>query len=125
MTVNEKLKEVLGWPAIIAACLVSIVAVLTFFGFSLKSPAEALTDTMAVHVVEERSYHDTQLESNQQLVGIIDSMTNSVQRLSEHVQHLEEKTDAAIRGECLENSIEQLQLQGLILECRRLGIDRR
>jgi hypothetical protein len=124
VTVNEKLKEVLGWPAIIAACLVSIVAVLTFFGFSLKSPAEALTDTMAFHVVEERAYHDAQLSRDQMLTVMMDSLARSMNRLSVHVEHLEVKQDAALRGECLENSREQLVLQGLILECRRLGVDR-
>lgn len=123
MSLNEKLKEVLGWPAIIAGCLISIAGILTFFGFSLKSPAEEINDTIAIHVVEEKGYHNFQLNNDQLLSQMLDSLRQAIGGLSQHVEHLEKKQDAALRGECLENPREQLSLQGLINECRRLGIE--
>lgn len=117
-----------GVPAALVAGFASIGAIITFFGFSLKTPASnvaEVVDLLGVHTVEERSYHEAQKMEAQNQQTRFDSLMKAVAMVSEHQQHLEALQEKALRGECLENSVEQLQLQGLILECRRLGIDRR
>ena len=41
-------------------------------------------------------------------------------------RHMEQQVlvEAIVRGECIENPIENLERQGLITKCRELGIER-
>ena len=128
---HNKLKELLGWPALIVTCLLSIAGILTFFGFSLKSPAESMDDQMQMHMFEERAFHSIQMFADTNISIKLDTafvvlmnMISDIAEVKEHIGHLEERQDKALRGECLENTHEQLVLQGLILDCRRLGVDR-
>lgn len=128
---NSKMKEVLGWPALIAAALVGMMTIFNFFGFSLKSPVEVANDNLDEFMVQVTASNEKHLENDMKILAMMDSMSLRMREVSAHMQHLEDNQaaqsrlqDKAIRGECLENTTEMLQIQDLILECRRLGIDR-
>ena len=115
-------------PAALVAGFASIGAIIAFFGFGLKTPAANVADvasSLGVHVIEERNYHDAQRADMQLQSSRFDSLMVAIGSVSEHQQHLERLQEKTLRGECLRNSVEDLQLQGLMVECRRLGIDRR
>jgi len=48
----------------------------------------------------------------------------TLDEIDKHLEDMEEAQNAALRGECLENSVENLARQGLTLRCKELGITR-
>lgn len=91
-----------------APVLVSIVAALliigAWFGFDVKMPGERFDR----HVQQADSIHralDTKFQDDHA-----------------HDEVIEQMIEGMVRGECIENPIENLARQGLIPACRKLGI---
>jgi len=127
MNWKEQVGKWWALPAIIVGGFSSIGMIITFFGFSLRTPASNIvdvTDKLGVHIVEERVYHDAQKVTDMKHEAQFDSLMKSINTLVQHQRHMEDLQEKVLRGECLENSRDQLVLQGLIQECRRLGIER-
>lgn len=93
---QQRIKELLTWPAIIVGCFAAIGTFIAFFGFDLQSPATRLEN----HIQIEQTYHRS-----------LDSLAKET---DEHLEGL-------LRGECLENPEENLRRQGIYLKCKELG----
>ena len=93
-------------PATIVGGLGAVGVIFMAFGFGIKTPGVRLDEFVEGHESEHVVINDT---------------------LSEIDQHMEEQQtllEAMIRGECIENPLEDLQRQGLVQKCQELGIER-
>ncbi len=93
---------ILKWPGAFVGGVVGLVIIFTSFGFNISSPGDRWDehDTTHTTISDTLAEIDTHLEEQQILI------------------------EAMVRGECIENPIEDLQRQGLITTCERLGIQR-
>ncbi len=115
MAVKTKttLPEWMKWPAAIIAALALIGILMGAFGFGFSTPGDQWEEHDVQHVAEELIHSDNWAEMGEAITEIND-------------RHGEQQTlvEAIVRGECIENPIENLQRQGLIQKCEELGIER-
>lgn len=93
-------------PAAVVGGAGAIALVLTAFGFGLSTPGARLDEFVVDHGETHATINDTLAE------------------LDAHMHEQKELVEAIVRGECIENPVENLQLQGLISKCAELGIER-
>ncbi len=100
------LLAMLKLPAIAVGGLGAVGVVLMAFGFGFSTPGAQLEVFVEGHESEHVVINDT---------------------LSEIDRHMEEQQillEAMIRGDCIRESVENLQRQGLSQKCSELGIER-
>lgn len=100
-------------PAAFIAGGAGIVTALVMLGFGFSSPADKWEDHDVQHVVE--------IEAQTQQFEKIDIALDNIDDMQMEQQTL---VESIVRGECIENPIENLQRQGLIAKCEELGIER-
>ncbi len=113
MANKTKLSEWITWPARVLAAFIAIGVMLAAFGFRVDTPGDQWEDHDVQHV-EEMEVHQEEFTKIDVALEKFDDMQMTQQVLVE----------AIVRGECIENPIENLQRQGLIAKCEELGIER-
>lgn len=93
-------------PALAVGGVGGLALMASAFGFSIKGPGAVMAEFKVEHEVEHVIINDTLAEIDNHM----------------HVQM--ELIESIVRGECIENPIENLQRQGLIAKCSELGIER-
>lgn len=113
MADKTKLSEWIRWPAAILGAITAIAILLGALGFDFSTPGTKWSEHDVQHVAEELIHSDNWDDMDSALTEIND-------------RHMEQQTlvEAIVRGECIENPIENLQRQGLIAKCEELGIER-
>lgn len=113
MAVKTKNYEWMKLPAYLVGFVTAVAILLGAFGFRFSTPGDKWNEHDVQHVAEE-AIHIEQFEKMDITLKDIDA------------RHLEQQTlvEAIVRGECIENPVENLQRQGLIQKCSDLGIER-
>ena len=113
MADKTKFSEWIRVPAYILAALTAVGVLMGALGFGWSTPGNKWSEHDVQHVAEELIHSDNWAEMDGALSEIND-------------RHMEQQVlvEAIVRGECIENPIENLERQGLINKCRELGIDR-
>ena len=106
----ETIKETLKWPTLLVGAFIGIRLIMGAFGWEINSTDEKLHVELTQHV-----------EKTEPKIDII-----SVEQMAinDAIKSLSAGVDAALTGECLENSFEALVRQRLIQKCKELGVDR-
>ena len=107
---HSTVERYLRWPALIVGAAFAIKVMMGAFGWEIHSESEQITEQLTEHVEKTEPMLDTVVYSQQMMVETIKSLSEGV--------------DAALTGECLENSFEALVRQKLIKKCKDLGVDR-
>ena len=93
-------------PAIAAGGIGGLVLMASAFGFSITGPGAVMEEFKTEHAVEHVIIDTTLIE------------------IDNHLHAQQELIEAIVRGDCIENPVENLQRQGLITKCSELGIER-
>lgn len=93
-------------PAMIIGGVGAIGGVLVAFGFGLSTPGARFEEYKGDHGEVHVTIDTTLIE------------------IDNHLHAQRELIEAIVRGECIENPVENLQRQGLITKCSELGIER-
>ena len=107
--INGNIMTILAYlklPAFTVAGAAGLMIIAGVFGFSITSPGAAMEEFKTEHTVDH---------------VIIDT---ALAEIDEHMHVQQELIESIVRGECIENPIENLQRQGLIAKCLELGITR-
>ena len=100
------LMTVMKLPALAVGGIGGLALMASAFGFSITGPGAVMEEYKTEHVVEH---------------VIIDT---ALAEIDEHMHVQQELIESIVRGECIENPVENLQRQGLIAKCLELGITR-
>ncbi len=103
---GPEILALLKLPVAVVGSIGALVVTATIFGFGIITPGERLDVFVEEHGIEHSIISDTLAE------------------LDDHLHDQQILIEAMVRGECIENPVEDLQRQGLITTCERLGIER-
>lgn len=101
----NKFKDALAIPGAIVGAIVALWLMFTFLGDIITAPKK-----LKEHMQSEQRVHI-----------IVDSV---VREIDDHSEDASQLLNSLIRGECIENPVQDLQRQGLIKKCTDLGIIR-
>ena len=107
---NVNIEKLIKWPALIVGAAIAINLIMGAFGFSIQSND--------VKISQELTTHITTTEPK------IDTLAIEQKAVNEAIKSLSDGVDAALTGECLENTFEALVRQRLVQKCKELGVDR-
>ena len=93
-------------PALAVGGIGGLALMASAFGFSITGPGAVMEEFKIEHSVDH---------------VIIDT---TLAEIDEHMHVQQELIESIVRGDCIENPIENLQRQGLIAKCLELGIER-
>ena len=102
MADKTKLSEWVKWPAAILGAITAVAILLGAFGFGFSTPGDAWDEHNVEHVI----------------------LSDTIREIDAHLHVQQELIEALVRGECIENPLEDLQRQGLSQKCSDLGIER-
>lgn len=99
----ENVANWMKWPALIVGFALALKLIIGTFGWELQSSD--------IKIAEHLDQH-------------IEQTTPKIEEMSKLINVLTDGVDAALTGECLENSFEALVRQRLVNKCKELGVDR-
>ena len=113
MAKDSTIAEWAKWPAAIIGVLTVLGILMGAFGFGFSTPGDAWNEHNVQHVAEEVIH-----------IEQFDKMDKTLQEIDMRNMEQQVLVESIVRGECIENPIENLQRQGLIAKCEELGIER-
>lgn len=125
--------EWLKIPGTIVGAAIAVAAILLFFGVEVHGPRDHAVETDAKveevrqHSQETRAWAEQKYQQHVEAEQIYhDSLVYPyIQEVDDEVHTVLGALEGLLRGECLESKFEKLARQGILDECKALGIERR